>query len=323
MRLLLALLLTLPLAPDAGAQHNQYTLTEEGQWELAAAPTDPDELFLAEAARLINDGRPGRARTQLNEWIRRNNFSDNPWLPTALRLRGEAKLAAGNEWDALYDFEEVALAFPESPEYVTVIEREFDIAADYLRGKKRKILGLRIVSAYSTGVEIMIRVVERLPQSTLAEESFRELAQYFLRQRDLASAALVGQKFDEHFATSAMSRDMLLLRITTNWARFKGPRYNGAALVETRALAERYLEEYPTDENRSRIEAILVRVDNSAGEHMLEKARWYLQRGDTTSARFTLQRLLRRHPETAATAEAMQIMEDRGWLDIVEQGAAP
>ena len=322
MRFVLLLLLTLPLAPVAGAQYREFTLTDDGQWEQTGAPTDTDEIYLAEAARLINDGEPKQARRMLNDWIRLNNFSDNRWLPTALRLRGEARTAAGDEWKALYDFEEVAIAFPESPEYVTVIEREFDIASEYLRGKKRKLFGLRILGAQSTGVEIMIRVVERLPQTTLAEKAFVELAEYFRRKRDLVSAALVGQKFEEHFATSALSRGMLLLRIETNWARFKGPRYNGAALVETRALAERYLEEYPTDENRADIEAILVRVDNSAGEHMLQKARWYLKRGDSTSARFTLRRLLRRHPETAAAAEAIDTMQQRGWLDV-EEGLTP
>ncbi len=330
-RLALALAALLALAPLAGGQHTRFTLSEEGQWSVAGAPTDPDEALLAEAQQLIHEGRPGKARAMLSDWIRENNFTDNPWLPAALRLRGDAKTAGGNEWKALYDYELVTESFPASPEYITAIEREFEIAQRYLRGMRRKLFGLRFVGAKPTGVEIMIRVVERIPQSNLAQQAFRELAEHFLRERDLASAALVGQKFEEHYAagasaglvgrrfeefyaTGAMTRDMLLLRITTNLARFKGPRYNGAALIETRALAERYREEYPTDEHRATIEAILVRVDNSAGQHMLEKAEWYLRVGDPSSAQFTLRRLLRRHPQTAAADEALRIMDDRGWI---------
>jgi tetratricopeptide (TPR) repeat protein len=308
---ILALLLSLP--PAAAGQHRAFTLTDDGEWAETRAPSDPDEALLAEAAGLIHDGRPGRAREILSKWIRKNNFSDSPWLPTALRLRGDAKLAAGNEWKALYDYEEVVAAFPASPEYVTSVEREFRIGAQYLRGMRRKLFGVRWVGAEAQGVEIMTRVVERLPQTNLAQEAFVELALYFRSRRDLPSAALVAQKFEEHYPDSEMTRAMLLLRIVTNWTRFKGPRYNGAALIETETLARRYLQDYPTDENRATVEGIRIRVDNSAADHMLEKADWYLRRGDPTSARFTLRRLLRRHPQTSAAAEALQIMERRRW----------
>lgn len=307
------LALTLALPPAAAGQHNAFVLTDEGEWTEVRAPSDPDEALLAEAARLIHDGHPGRAKKMLSRWIEENNFTDNPWLPMALRLRGDAKVADGNEWKALYDYEEVVALFPASPEYVTAIEREFAIAQRYLRGMRRKLFGIRWVGAEGQGVEIMIRVVERLPQTNLAQDAFVELAEYFQRRRDLASAALVAQKFEEHYPTSELTRQMLFLRIITNWTRFKGPRYNGAALIETAALAERYLDEYPTDERRADVEAILIRVDNSAADHMLEKARWYLRRGDPTSARFTLRRLLRGHPKTTAAAEALQMMAERGW----------
>jgi outer membrane protein assembly factor BamD (BamD/ComL family) len=303
----------LALPPAAAGQHSAFILTDEGEWTEVRAPSDPDEALLAEAAQLIHDGHPGRARKMLSRWIDENNFTDNPWLPTALRLRGDAKVADGNEWKALYDYEEIAYSFPASPEYVTAIHREFAIAQRYLRGMRRKLFGIRWVGAEGQGVEMMIRVVERLPQTNLAQEAFVELAEYFQRRRDLASAALVAQKFEEHYPYSELTREMLFLRMVTNWTRFKGPRYNGAALIETAALAERYLDEYPTDQRRADVEAILVRVDNSAAEHMLEKAQWYLRRGDPSSARFTLRRLLRRHPQTSAAAEALQIMEQRGW----------
>jgi len=309
---IVALVLTLPTA--AAGQHRAFALTDEGEWAEIRAPSDPDEALLAEAAGLIHEGHAGRARTMLSGWIRENNFSDSPWLPTALRLRGDAKVAGGNEWKALFDYEEVVEAFPASPEYVTAIEREFQIGRQYLRGLRRKLFGIRWVGAEAQGVEIMMRVVERLPQTTLAQEAFVELAEYFQRRRDLASAALVAQKFEEHYPRSEMTREMLLLRIVTNWTRFKGPRYNGAALIETGALAERYLENYPTDRRRADVEGILVRVDNSAADHMLEKAGWYLRRGDPASARFTLRRLLRRHPQTSAAGVALQIVEQRGWI---------
>src|SRR5690606_3170901 len=118
--------------------------------------------------------------------------------------RGDAWTADGNEWKALYDYEEVIAAFPASPEYVTSVEREFEIGRQYLRGMRRKLFGIRWVGAEAQGVEIMIRVVERLPQTSLAQKAFGELAVYFQRRRDLASAALVAQRFEEHYPDSAL-----------------------------------------------------------------------------------------------------------------------
>src|SRR5690606_25297480 len=64
---LLALLLALP--PAAAGQHKAFKLTDEGEWAQVRAPSDPDEALLAEAAGLIHEGHPGRARQILGKWI--------------------------------------------------------------------------------------------------------------------------------------------------------------------------------------------------------------------------------------------------------------
>jgi hypothetical protein len=55
---------------------------------------------------------------------------------------------------------------------------------------------------------------------------------------------------------------------------------------------------------------------------MLETANWYMTRKDEVSARFTLRRLLVKHPQTVAAQRAIEIMNARGW-ELVAPRPAP
>ena len=54
-------------------------------------------------------------------------------------------------------------------------------------------------------------------------------------------------------------------------------------------------------------------LDESAAAQMLTSARWHLRRSDEPSARLVLRRLVRKHPQTVASREAMELMKERGW----------
>ena len=60
-----------------------------------------------------------------------------------------------------------------------------------------------------------------------------------------------------------------------------------------------------------------------AAAQMLNTARWYLRQGDGPSTRFQLQRLLRKHPTSAAAREAVDIMIERGWMEAPPEGDGP
>jgi outer membrane protein assembly factor BamD (BamD/ComL family) len=304
------------LAPRALAQLNEYKLDPTGQWVQTGAPEPgSDAATIAQARQLLADGRASAARTLLDTWIKDNaRKKTGPWLAQAYLVRGDAKTADGDEFKALYDYEDVINGFPGSPEFVTALERELEIGVAYLSGLKRKFFGLRIDSAITFGEELIVRVQERLPGSRLAERAGIELADFYYRTRDMAQAAEAYEIFQTNFPKSQYRQKAMQRRIYANIARFKGPDYDASGLTEAKLLAGRYIAEYAPQADQAGIsDALVARLDESVAAQMLGTARWYLHHRDDTSARLTLRRLIRKYPQTVAATEAIRITTERAW----------
>jgi outer membrane protein assembly factor BamD (BamD/ComL family) len=316
----------LALAPRAAlAQPSEFELDDSGTFAQTSAPEPgSDAWVMAEAQRLIAEDNPGKASSILKEWIDEHKRQRNDTLPQAYYLRGIARTENGDEYKALFDFETVIRDYAETPYYQLAIEREYDTAMRYLNdGLKRKVFGLRIESGRPTGVEILIRVQERLPGSALAERAALDLANYYYQRRDLKLAAQMYEIFRTNFPESDQTRFAMLREIECNIARFKGPRYDGSGLLDAKLLIEEYRERFPAESIRAGItEGLEAWIDESAAQQALDTARWYLKTDDPTSAKFILARLIRRHPATLAADEALDLMLEEGWLTFGEQREA-
>ncbi len=299
-----------------GQSSKRFELDGSGQFERTSVPEPgSDEEILGRARELLANDKPAQARSILNTWIEEHSREDNPYLAEAYLLRGDAITADGNEYKALYDYEAVINEFPASPEFVTALERELEIGLRYLGGLRRRFLGLRIESGTSIGEELLVRVQERLPRSQLAERAAIELADYYYRVRDLEMAAEMYGIFLTNFPESQHRKKAMQRRIYSNIARFKGPRYNAAPLIEAQYLVEGFAQTYPADASAAGLnDALVARLDESLATQMLTTSQWYLKRGDRASARLSLGRLVREHPGTVAASRAAEIMADRGWL---------
>ncbi len=314
-----------PPARPSATPPTRYGLGPDGQWAVDRAPEPgSDEAVIARARKAIAEDRPSDARTALDAFIDRHEKTSNVWLPQAYLYRGDATSAIGNEFNALYDYETVVRSFPQAPEYALAIERELEIAVRYVNGLDRKFLGVRFVDASEIGTELLIRVQERLPGSRLAERAGIELADYYYRDRDMALASEAYDLFLQNYPRSEYRMRAMQRRIYASIARYKGPRYDSKPLADAQVLIRRFMVQYPAQAQQTGLdEALLVRVDESGAQSLLQTADWYLGKGNAVSARYTLLRLIARHPQTNAAARAMDICTARGWLKPAEKPAAP
>ncbi len=312
-----------PRSATAQAPPTEYRLDDQGQWSPTKAPEPgSDGEKIARARRLLAEDRPDEAQVILDDYIDRYEKTDNPLLPQAYLYRGDAISAGGNEFKALYDYEAVIKDYPQAPEYTLAIERELEIGVRYVGGLQRRFLGVRFVDADDIGAELLIRVQERLPASRLAERAGIELADYYYRQRDMALASEAYDLFLQNYPSSQYRMKAAERRVYASIARYKGPRYDGKPLVDAQVLIRRFRTQYPQQAQRSGIdEGLVARIDESGAAHMLGNAQWYLTRGDLVSARYTLKRLIARHPRTSAAGRALELCQARGWM--VEGPAAP
>jgi tetratricopeptide (TPR) repeat protein len=293
----------------------EFTLDENGDWAAAtAAPLTADQRVMADARRALADHKPRPAISTLSRWIDENGTGNSPLLPEAYLLRADARTADGDEYEALYDYEKVVMDFPATEQYARAVERELDIAQRYVGGLNRRWFGFRVVPADDVGEELLVRTQERMPGSRIAETAALELADYYYRNRDLKLAGDAYEIFVTNFPTSASLDLARERRIYANIGRFKGPDYDASGLAEARILIQEYAATNPAAARRAGLsDALTARLDESTAAQLLSRAKYYLIRRDPVSARHTLQRLVRDHPETVSAARGIAMLRERGW----------
>ncbi|MBL8876435.1 MAG: outer membrane protein assembly factor BamD [Phycisphaerae bacterium] len=315
-RILLPLFFAAVLLAFPAFAQNTLRLDAEGNWVPVETEIDPssDEGVMNRARKQLAENRPRGALALLDSWIKRNAAQDKPETAEALLRRGDAKLALKDEYEALYDYERVIKEYPGTPQFVTALERELEIGLMYLNGLRKKSWGLRIDNASRIGEELLIRVQERAPGSQLAQRAAIELANYYYRIRDLRMAAEAYDIFLANFPTSEYRELAMERRVFANIGRYKGPRYDASGLIEAQYLVRDFAARYPKSaEQIGMNDALIARLDESAADQMFETGKWYFKRDDPISARYTLKRLLQKHPDTVAADETRLIFKQRNW----------
>lgn len=327
--ILAALLIAAALALPAAMARQQtieltgdtWTQPEPGTWRDAQGnlhrldPVDPDDrAVISRASQQLAENNPRGALATIKPWIKEHELFDNPGLPEALLIRADALTAIGHEWKALYDYEKVLREYPGSDVFQLANEREYEIAERYLEGLRRKFLGLRLFGAEDVGVELLMRIQERMPGSALAERAAIRLGDYFYDQREIKLAWEMYDIYLRNYPTGPNRTHAEKRRIYASLARFKGPRYDASSLIGARLNIEDFARRYPVEAQRTGLnDGMIARIDESQAAHMLDSAEWYIQTKNYPAARLTMQRLIIAHPLTLAAQQARTFMTEQGW----------
>ncbi len=314
-----AVLVALIATPALG-QSKTFELSPSGWQQVKEAPPGSDQAVVNSAREALAAGDATRALEILDLWIEENETTKKPELAEAYLVRGDAYVADEDEFKALYDYEQVVRDYGGSEFFVRALERELEVAKMYLGGLRKKSLGIfRIDSGIPLAEEIIMRINERLPGSRLAERALMMLADYYYEERDLRMAAETYDVFVALFPRSDQRKKALQRRIYANIAQFKGPNYDASGLIEARFQIMRYQAEFPLDaEQAGMSDALIARLDESGAQELLEESRWYERRGDPPSQRFTLQRLIREHPNSGAAKIAADVLASKQWGTVAE-----
>lgn len=280
----------------------------EGEWEVREAP-DPDtpEGELQTVRRLIAEEEPKRARKLAERWLEEHR--DHPERPEAMLLLGDAKVAGRDFYKALFDYEQLIRAYPQSEQYQTALEREFEIARLFVTGTKRKQWGMRILPADGEGEELLIRIQERSPGSPLGERAMLLLADYYFNGGEMGLATDAYDLFLMNYPQSSKREWAMLRLIQASLARFRGPGFDMTGLLDARARLDTYREEFPAAAERIGADALLARIDESLARHAMVTAKWYESRGEMASAAYLYRRVVTEHPRTAVASDALDRFE--------------
>jgi len=295
-------------AQEAPPEKQTFELGDEGFKEVAEPDPATPEGRLHAIRRAIAAGDPDDAEDLAAEWI--EQFPNHPRRDEAYLLSGDAKAAQYHYFRALFDYEIVLRDFPDSPHFHTALERELRIADAFASGVKRRLWGMRIISAYGEAEELYIRIQERAPRSAIAEEAGIKLADYYYNRSEMISAATAYELFRANFPESQWAEHAMKRQIMANLATFKGPRFDATGLEESIRLLGDLKTHYPASAQKIGVDELMTRIDNSLATRTLRVAQWYDKVDKPVSAAFMYKRVIRDHPGSSAAQRALDRLRE-------------
>ncbi|MEX0887519.1 MAG: outer membrane protein assembly factor BamD [Phycisphaeraceae bacterium] len=321
-RVMLVMMALLTAVAAAGADTaaepqptQRYILGEDGAWrpvdqagdEPAAASADAQ---LDELRRLLADEKYRQVEQRAGRWI--DGYPRHPRQAEAHMIRGEARRLRSHLYRSLYDYEYVIRRHLDTELFHVAMEREYEIANRFLAGERRRLLGLPILPARGEGEELLIRIQERAPGSSLAERAGHDLADYYFSRRRWEEAAEAYDVFLDLYPRSADRAHARQRLVEANVNRWRGPAYDPAGLIEAQQRLAALTREFPALAQQMDAEAVDRELDEKLASNREHSARWYVQRGERVSAAYVYDRLARQFPDTEAGERA------RAWLEALD-----
>lgn len=286
-----------------------YQLEDDDTWVLTDAPRPGSPAAqLAEARRALAKGQPALAEALATNWLARHDR--HPLEPEVYLVRADALVAQDDAYKALFDYEYIARNYPGHESFVTALERELAIARLYAAGKRRKLWGIRFVSAEDEAEELFIRIQERMPGSRLAEEAGISLGDFYFDNRDMEMAAEAYDLFIVNYPGSTYVSKARRRLIYAHLAVFKGPSYDATGLYEARARLRDLVIREPATAQQIGAEGLLKHINERDAQKLLSTAQWYMRRDDPISAELTIRRLLRTYPNSLTARDALRMVEE-------------
>jgi len=279
----------------------------QGKWLPVASPaagTEAGELELALTELAQN--KPKKARARLKKWLKR--YPGSPRRPEALMALADAELALGNRMKAYRTYEKILDEYPGRESDERILRREFAIAVAFLAGVKQKFLGMRLFSAYDEALDMLDRITMRAPSATLAEEAIKAKAEYFYRTGQFELAEAEFGRLAQDFPRGRYYRYALLIAARAALARFPGLAFDDSALLEARERFITLKDQFPDLAAQEDVDAVIRRIEETMARKQLMVAQWYRKQGRQRSAAFYCEDILERWPQTAAAAEARDLL---------------
>lgn len=309
MRYAWMIIAVLVLAPVAGGAEPKTAELRGNRWIEVSTPTsepatDPE---LAEIERLVERKRNSEAQRRLIKW-----FKSNPGSPVrdrALYLMAQALYQYGNRIKAFYYGDELMDECPDSPLFYSALELQYRIADAYLDGYKRRFLGIPFFTAHDEGIDMLFRIRQRSPGSPLAEKSLLRTADFYYADAQYDLAADAYSWYAREYPRSSAIARVKLRQAFSNYAQFRGLRFDATPLVDARAQLAELIAANPDVAEEERLPAVLQRIDRTFAEKLYATADYYRRTKQPRAAVYTYRYLLTAYPETPEAGKARQAME--------------
>ncbi len=302
---ILAILIAASLVLQAGRVGfcaETLRLDEQGQWQKPADSTDEQYLLrVAEIKKLVDAGQPGKVQKAAKQL--KVNFPAIAGQDFDSFIEAEVFLAKGKLTRAVKQYDKFLDDYPASGLKDAALNRQFDIATEFLGGRKKKILFFK-VSAFDDGVKIMEKISDRTGTADIAKNALLTVAQSYEKRKEWNEAYLKWSEISTRWPTGETARDALLAMARTKYAAFRGAVYDGSSLISAKTYYENFKLRYPEEAKKIGVDEILARISEQMAEKNLRIAMYYDKTGSPGPANMYYQMVVDSWPNSKAAETA-------------------
>jgi len=281
-----------------------------GSWVPIVQPgADTPEGQVAAMIRDLDAGKNSTVVSDAKDWVKANQT--HPLLPQVLLLQGDAEVARGNKYRALFSYEDLLNNFPLTDLFPYVLEREYNIADAFLKGYKRKFLGMRILPVNDDALELLDRIQDRQRGSPLAERSGILIADYYYGRGEFQEAIDSYGDFLKRYPYSQYARKAEVRRAEASLAHFHGVLFDLTPLLDGRERLHAISQAYPVLSQEVQVKALEDRIYEMEGAKELEIARYYYRAGKKHASEWYYKRVVANWPDTTYANEAAKELKSR------------
>jgi outer membrane assembly lipoprotein YfiO len=278
------------------ADEPAWELKPGGRWQQVQRPTTApvQDETLDRVEEMLQNNQARAAKKIVVAWIHTHQTS--PLRDRAVFLLAQANFLYGDRLDAYYNFEEILDLYPDSRYYPLSLQREYDIADQFLRGYKRVFLGLRILEATSEATEILYRIQQRSPGSPLAEKSLLRVADFYYANADFDLAADAYAAYVRSYPKSPYIPRVRLRQAFSSLAQFHGIRFDATPIVDARKQIEVMMKDYPVLAEEENLPAIVARIDIALAKKLLVTGDFLKKTNNPQAAAYYYKFLVEQYP---------------------------
>ncbi len=280
-------------------------LDEQGQLQ-KAADSDNEQYLLrvAEIKKLVDAGKPDKVKKAAKQL--KKDFPGVAGKDFDSFMEAEALLAGGKLTKAVKQYDDFLDKYPISPLKDAALNRQFEVATEFLAGRKKTVLMVFRVSAFEDGVKIMEKISDRTGTADIAKNALLSVAHSYEKRKEYNEAYLKWSEISMRWPTGTIARDALLAMARNKYAAYRGAVYDGSSLISAKTYYGNFKLRYPEDAQELKVDAILTRISEQLAEKNLLIAKYYDRTGSAGPANMYYQLVVDSWPDTKAGQAAKE-----------------
>jgi outer membrane protein assembly factor BamD (BamD/ComL family) len=223
--------------------------------------------------QLLRENKNSAAKRLAIEWVLANRR--HPQRDRGLYLIAQSLYQYGNRLRAFYYLDELMDTYPESPYYGPALESQFQIADQYLKGYKRRFLGIPVFHAYDEAIEMLFRIQHRSPGSQLAERALLRTANFYYHDGQYDFAADTYAAYLRSYPRSPITPRVRLRQAYSMYAQFRGPKFDATPAIDAREQLRELIAQYSELAKEENLPALVEQIDQTLARKLFVTADFY------------------------------------------------